>query len=174
FRAGSSRASMASIKLSSPSPTADRVSVITASGVWAGRPILSLQKTHDRNVGQNWPVLRRVAVAVLALLLAGPAARAAAPPLPTRLAQALAVPHVRPAASGAVAVDLRTFATVFERNGDASLVPASNEKLAVTFAALVQFGPSYRFRTEVLGTGYRDGPVWYGDLFLKGYGDPTL
>jgi D-alanyl-D-alanine carboxypeptidase/D-alanyl-D-alanine-endopeptidase (penicillin-binding protein 4) len=26
----------------------------------------------------------------------------------------------------------------------------------------------------VLGTGYRDGPVWYGDVFLKGYGDPTL
>jgi D-alanyl-D-alanine carboxypeptidase/D-alanyl-D-alanine-endopeptidase (penicillin-binding protein 4) len=44
----------------------------------------------------------------------------------------------------------------------------------VTFAALVQLGPSYRFPHGGARHGYRDGPVWYGDLFLKGYGDPTL
>src|SRR5262249_37225241 len=52
--------------------------------------------------------------------------------------------------------------------------PASNEKLAVTYAALVELGPYYRFRTEVLREGYKEGAVWHGDLVLKGYGDPTL
>src|SRR5215213_4154295 len=115
----------------------------------------------------------KLTIAVLVLLLA-PVAQAAAPTLPARLAEALAVPNIAPAASGAIAVDLRTFAVLFEQNADTPLLPASNEKLAVTFAALRELGPYYRFRTEVLGAGYRNGPIWVGDLVLKGYGDPTL
>src|SRR5215211_62229 len=115
----------------------------------------------------------KLTIAVLVLLLA-PVAQAAAPTLPARLAKALAVPNIAPAASGAIAVDLRTFAVLFEQNADTPLLPASNEKLAVTFAALRELGPYYRFRTEVLGAGYRNGPIWVGDLVLKGYGDPTL
>jgi serine-type D-Ala-D-Ala carboxypeptidase/endopeptidase (penicillin-binding protein 4) len=53
--------------------------------------------------------------------------------------------------------------------------PASNEKLALTYAALVVLGPSFRMRTELLGEGHLlDGSVWHGDLILRGYGDPTL
>jgi D-alanyl-D-alanine carboxypeptidase/D-alanyl-D-alanine-endopeptidase (penicillin-binding protein 4) len=44
----------------------------------------------------------------------------------------------------------------------------------VTFAAFRELGLSYRFKTEVLGRGTRVGSVWHGDLFLKGFGDPTL
>jgi serine-type D-Ala-D-Ala carboxypeptidase/endopeptidase (penicillin-binding protein 4) len=115
----------------------------------------------------------RLTIAVLVLLLA-PVAQAAAPTLPARLAKALAVPNVAPSASGAIAVDLRTFAVLFEQHADTPLMPASNEKLPTTFAALRELGPYYRFRTEVLGSGYRDGPTWVGNLILKGYGDPTL
>src|SRR5215213_11661192 len=111
----------------------------------------------------------RLTIAVLVLLLA-PVAQAAAPTLPARLAKALAVPNIAPAASGAIAVDLRTFGVLFAQNADTPLLPASNEKLAVTFAALRELGPYYRFRTEVLGAGYRNGPIWVGDLVLKGYG----
>ncbi len=117
---------------------------------------------------------RRVAFWVAVACAASAPAQAAAPTLPARLAKALAVPQVAPTASGAIAVDLRTFAVVFEQNADRSLLPASNEKLAVTFAALRELGPYYRFRTEVLGQGYQDGTTWVGDLVLKGYGDPTL
>jgi D-alanyl-D-alanine carboxypeptidase/D-alanyl-D-alanine-endopeptidase (penicillin-binding protein 4) len=117
---------------------------------------------------------RRAALAVVVCFLVSPAAQAAAPTLPARLAHALAVPHVAAAASGAIAVDLSSGETLFEHNADTPLLPASNEKLCVTYAALVELGPYYRFRTEVLGDGYQDGHVWYGDLVLKGYGDPTL
>ena len=124
-----------------------------------------------RRRGHNGRV-RRAAVAVLLALLVVPIARAV--PLPTRLAQALAVPGNSPAASGVVALELPDGAPVFERNADASLIPASNEKLAVTYAALVELGTSYRFRTEVLSDGYQVGDTWYGDVYLKGFGDPTL
>ena len=95
-------------------------------------------------------------------------------PLSTRLASALAVPGNSWATSAALAVDLQSDGVVFARNADLSLAPASNEKLPVTFAALKQLGLSYRFKTEVLGRGTQDGAVWHGDLFLKGFGDPTL
>ena len=54
------------------------------------------------------------------------------------------------------------------------LIPASNEKLAVTYAALVSLGPVYRIETQVLGSGRAGRTEWHGDLVLKGFGDPTL
>ena len=141
--------------------------------VWAVRPIFPRAGTHVSISVRMRPMRLRLTIAVLVLLLE-PVAQAAAPTLPARLAKALAVPNIAPSASGAVAVDLRTFGVLFAQNADTPLLPASNEKLPLTFAALRELGPYYRFRTEVLGTGYRDGTVWVGDLVLKGYGDPTL
>jgi len=114
-------------------------------------------------------------LALLALLLwlAAPA-RAADPTLEARLAKALAVPHVDPARTAALAIDLRTGSVVFERNANLSLVPASNQKLPVAYAALALLGPGYRFHTEVVGSGTLVGDVWHGDLWLRGFGDPTL
>jgi serine-type D-Ala-D-Ala carboxypeptidase/endopeptidase (penicillin-binding protein 4) len=111
-----------------------------------------------------------VAAAVAAAATAGPAAE----PLPTRLARALSVPHVSPSRSAAVAVDLRAGRTVFARHQALALVPASNQKLAVAFAALTLLGPDHRFDTAVYGEGELSGRTWKGDLVLKGFGDPTL
>jgi D-alanyl-D-alanine carboxypeptidase/D-alanyl-D-alanine-endopeptidase (penicillin-binding protein 4) len=111
---------------------------------------------------------------VALLLVLAPAGRTATLPLTTRLAQALAVPGYPKDTSAAVAVDLTTGKPLFMRNPDLSLAPASNEKLPVTFAALHELGTSYRFRTEVLGRGQQIGATWQGDVFLKGFGDPTL
>lgn len=119
-------------------------------------------------------VVRRAVVVILLLLALAPAGAASLLPLPTRLANALAVPGNPSTASSAVAVDLRTGKLLFSRHPDLPLAPASNEKLTVSFAALRELGPAYRFRTEVLGTGYQEGGVWHGDVFLKGFGDPTL
>ena len=114
-------------------------------------------------------------LAALATLLALAApAQAADPTLETKLAKALAVPHVDPARTAALAIDLRTGSVVFERNATLSLVPASNQKLSVAYAALALLGPGYRFHTEVVGSGTLVGDVWHGDLWLRGFGDPTL
>ncbi len=122
---------------------------------------------------------RLLAASVLALLLGSMPANAAerppqSAPLPTRLASALAVPHVDHARSAALAVDLRTGRVLFARNPTLSLAPASTEKLTLSFALLKTLGPAYRVRTSLLGEGARDGAVWRGSLVLRGQGDPTL
>lgn len=92
--------------------------------------------------------------------------------LGTKLAQALRAPGV--ARSSAIAVELGSGKIVYARNATLPLIPASNEKLAVTYASLVSFGPAYRIETQVLGLGEQDAAEWHGDLVLKGFGDPTL
>jgi D-alanyl-D-alanine carboxypeptidase/D-alanyl-D-alanine-endopeptidase (penicillin-binding protein 4) len=124
-------------------------------------------------------VNRRLVAALIALIaLAAPAATAARPAqdsqLQRRLARALHVPHVATARSAAVALDLASGTVLFEQNPGRSLAPASNEKLPLTYAALMQLGPTYRIETDVLGQGQQDGTQWTGTLVLKGNGDPTL
>jgi D-alanyl-D-alanine carboxypeptidase/D-alanyl-D-alanine-endopeptidase (penicillin-binding protein 4) len=124
-------------------------------------------------------VNRRLVAALIALIaLAAPAATAAGPSqdsqLQRRLARALHVPHVATARSAAVALDLASGTVLFEQNPGRSLAPASNEKLPLTYAALMQLGPTYRIETDVLGQGQQDGTQWTGTLVLKGNGDPTL
>jgi D-alanyl-D-alanine carboxypeptidase/D-alanyl-D-alanine-endopeptidase (penicillin-binding protein 4) len=94
--------------------------------------------------------------------------------LPTRLAKALAVPHVDASRSAAIAVDLTTGQVVYRRNPALSLAPASTEKLALSFTLLSRLGPVYRIETRVLGSGELDGATWRGDIVLEGAGDPTL
>ena len=97
----------------------------------------------------------RVAVAALLAALVTPAA--AARVAAVALAHALRVPHVSLAATGAVALDLDTGATIYPRNATLSLLPASNEKLAVTYAALTALGPRFTIETDVLGEGQQAG-----------------
>jgi len=146
----------------------------------AGAPGHMGRRTHLRTAcGPPSRTVVCLLAAVLALALAAAAgtaepARAAKPSLAARLASALAVAGLDHSRSAALAVDLRTGRVVFARNPTLSLVPASNEKIAVAYAALALLGPSYRFHTDVVGRGALAGGVWSGDLFLKGYGDPTL
>ena len=112
-------------------------------------------------------------VALLALVLAAPAG-AGSPPLAKRLARALAVPHVARGQTAAIAFDLQTGKTLFAEHDALSLAPASNEKLVVTYAALVGLGRTFRIETDVLGRGEQNGNIWQGHLLLVGHGDPTL
>ena len=64
---------------------------------------------------------------------------------------------------------------VLASHADTRLAPASNMKLVTTSSALGSWGPEHRFKTELYGP---DVPVYggvlYGDLYLKGFGDPSL
>jgi D-alanyl-D-alanine carboxypeptidase/D-alanyl-D-alanine-endopeptidase (penicillin-binding protein 4) len=76
---------------------------------------------------------------------------------------------------GVLVVSLSHGDTLFGRNADDQLLPASTMKLFTSAVALDRFGPEGRFKTEVLraGTLGADG-VLRGDLILRGAGDPTL
>ncbi|MFY0545407.1 D-alanyl-D-alanine carboxypeptidase/D-alanyl-D-alanine endopeptidase [Brevibacillus sp. H7] len=63
----------------------------------------------------------------------------------------------------------------YERDADRLLTPASNLKLLTSAAALTGLGEEYRFKTELYAPSElpKNG-VLQGDLYVKGYGDPTL
>jgi D-alanyl-D-alanine carboxypeptidase/D-alanyl-D-alanine-endopeptidase (penicillin-binding protein 4) len=134
--------------------------------------------TGTRPASKNGAVPSRAARLLLAAAVVSAAtavAPARAAPVAERLAAALSVSGVDPARTGVFCVDLRSGRTVFAHNSRRPLVPASNEKLVVAFAALAALGPSFRMRTEVLGEGRLvDRRLWRGNLVLRGYGDPTL
>ena len=114
------------------------------------------------------------AVAVVAFLLVPAAEAGSRSVFQHQLARALRAKHVSPARTGAIVLDLRTGQTLFAHNPRLALHPASNEKLATTYAALTALGPSFRIETDVLGEGSQTGTTWHGNLVLKGYGDPAL
>ncbi|GAA1513914.1 D-alanyl-D-alanine carboxypeptidase/D-alanyl-D-alanine-endopeptidase [Kribbella lupini] len=74
---------------------------------------------------------------------------------------------------GLVVRDATTGETLYDHDGSTRLLPASNTKLFSSTAAMHTLGPSYRFHTDVLATAPVRGGKLRGDLYLKGYGDPT-
>src|SRR5437762_2398679 len=80
---------------------------------------------------------RLAALGGFVALLAPASGQATTPVSAGSLGHALRGPGIAPAQSTAMAVDLESGETIFARNADAALAPASNEKLAVTYGALV-------------------------------------
>ena len=74
--------------------------------------------------------------------------------------------YVRPAVAGAPAL--------LTANADASRSPASTMKLLTTYTTLGVLGPDYRWPTEIYAAGAVNGGVLYGDVVIKGYGDPSF
>jgi serine-type D-Ala-D-Ala carboxypeptidase/endopeptidase (penicillin-binding protein 4) len=126
---------------------------------------------------EKWKAVRLrlgAVVAIVAFFLVPAAQAGSRNAFQQQLARALRARHVSPAQTGAVVLDLATGQTLFAQNSHRPLRPASNEKLATTYAALTALGPAFRIETDVLGEGHQAGATWEGDLVLKGYGDPAL
>ena len=76
---------------------------------------------------------------------------------------------------GVAVEDLSTQKMLFSRGMRLAQPPASLEKLYTSAALLWLLGPNARLQTQLLGTGHLGaGGVYYGNLYLRGDGDPTL
>ena len=78
------------------------------------------------------------------------------------------------APTGGCLVVRRAGETVFSRNAEAMLIPASLQKLPLAAAALEILGAGYTFTTVALAETAPAGGVLDGDLYLVGGGDPLL
>ena len=62
----------------------------------------------------------------------------------------------------------------YERNPGKMFMPASNQKMYTTAAALCLLGPQYRYETDFMTNGDLDtNGVLHGDLIIRGSGDPS-
>ncbi len=98
----------------------------------------------------------------------------AAADLASRLDPLLADPRLSNVQVAVVVRDALSGTVLYERNGRARLIPASNQKLLIATAALATLGPGYRFRTSLLTSGRQQGQILEGNLYLRGTGDPTM
>jgi D-alanyl-D-alanine carboxypeptidase/D-alanyl-D-alanine-endopeptidase (penicillin-binding protein 4) len=64
--------------------------------------------------------------------------------------------------------------TVYERNADLLVTPASVTKVLTTAAALTRFGPAHSIKTPLYYTGVRKNERVSGDLIIVGSGDPFI
>ncbi|KRP64261.1 D-alanyl-D-alanine carboxypeptidase/D-alanyl-D-alanine endopeptidase [Pseudomonas orientalis] len=86
----------------------------------------------------------------------------------------LADPALQGATVSLTVRDARTGSTLYQHNPRTRLVPASNLKLLTTAAAMDVLGPQYRFATQLLSNGTRQGDRLTGNLYLRGVGDPAI
>ncbi len=140
------------------------------------RPVIHSDRRRPR--GRLWSVVLGLAC-TLALTLTWTTASspAGAGPSDTGLKGALdtilADARMDGGAASVVIADAATGERLYQRDSTDRLMPASNTKLVTSAAAMELLGPDHRFRTDVLSTGRRHGPVLRGDLYLRGGGDPT-
>ena len=91
-----------------------------------------------------------------------------------KIAQTLQTSLLKGASVGIQVVSLKTGETVFQKNHEQTLNPASNTKLVTSAAALVKLTPQFRFETSLHTASRVQNGVLEGDLYLKGRGDPVL
>jgi len=70
--------------------------------------------------------------------------------------------------------DLDQDSLLYRRNERRGFLPASNQKLVTTAAALDLLGSTYRYETTLSFDGTTTDSVMRGDLRLEGSGDPTF
>lgn len=76
---------------------------------------------------------------------------------------------------GVCVMEVKSGKILAEHGLKRGLIPASSLKVVTTATALEVLGKDFRFKTELQYDGTIDAEgVLHGNLYLKGYGDPTL
>jgi D-alanyl-D-alanine carboxypeptidase/D-alanyl-D-alanine-endopeptidase (penicillin-binding protein 4) len=90
------------------------------------------------------------------------------------LARIVSDPAFASAQWGVEVISLDRGDVLFEHNSTRLYMPASNNKLVTTSAALVRLGPSFHYETRISADGDVVDGVLKGNLVIAGTGDPSL
>jgi serine-type D-Ala-D-Ala carboxypeptidase/endopeptidase (penicillin-binding protein 4) len=130
---------------------------------------------HTSTQGGRPTALAAITGAALLAAACMPPPAAPAPRVPT-LSQVvdsvLLTPPLHRTHWGVMVVDAASGRVLLDRQGARHFVPASNQKILVTAAALAELGPGFRFRTPVAALGLAGDSA--AALLVTGRGDPTL
>ncbi|GGD09752.1 D-alanyl-D-alanine carboxypeptidase/D-alanyl-D-alanine endopeptidase [Halopseudomonas salina] len=94
--------------------------------------------------------------------------------LPATVKQSLQAAKLPVEAMSVAAIPLEGQGMAQFVNADKIVNPASTMKLVTTYAALELLGPTYSWRSELLGTGPINNGVLEGDLIFRSSGDPKM
>ncbi|MBN9121957.1 MAG: D-alanyl-D-alanine carboxypeptidase/D-alanyl-D-alanine-endopeptidase [Planctomycetes bacterium] len=117
---------------------------------------------------------RLLATTLFALVFVVPAPAAEPEPLSKKLDDVVTGPDYKHASWGVLVVNAKTGETVYARNPDTMLAPASVTKLFSGAAALVTLGADHTQETAVYQRGLLLKGTLRGDLFLVAAGDLML
>jgi D-alanyl-D-alanine carboxypeptidase/D-alanyl-D-alanine-endopeptidase (penicillin-binding protein 4) len=115
-----------------------------------------------------------VVAAGLLVVLPAPAPARGPDGLANLIDEVIDGPDYKHASWGILVVDAKTGESVYSRNPDAMLAPASVTKLFTCASALIAVGPDTRFETKVYRRGDVEDGTLRGDLVLVAAGDLTL
>ncbi len=129
-----------------------------------------------RGAAAAWPALLLALVVFLTALAVAPLPAAGAATIQSRITGILRDNGVAGARTGVFVYDRTAGETLYGWNSATRFAPASNMKLVTSSTALVRWPADHRFRTSLFFTlplkpGQR---TLYGDVYLKGYGDPAF
>ncbi|MDP4711247.1 MAG: D-alanyl-D-alanine carboxypeptidase/D-alanyl-D-alanine-endopeptidase [Saprospiraceae bacterium] len=114
-------------------------------------------------------------IGLLLLLLSSQVRAVAQKNIQNYLDQWVQDPELRHAGIGIVVKTIGQPDRMAAHNPDLSLIPASTLKILTTATGLAVLGKDFRFKTEVQYDGSIDAAGQLnGNVYLKGYGDPTL
>src|SRR6185295_15107641 len=82
--------------------------------------------------------------------------------------------QLRHAISSIYVINAKTAEVVFDRNSQVGLAPASTQKIITATTAFELLGKDYRYKTELGYSGKIENETLKGNLYIVGYGDPTL
>jgi D-alanyl-D-alanine carboxypeptidase/D-alanyl-D-alanine-endopeptidase (penicillin-binding protein 4) len=71
-------------------------------------------------------------------------------------------------------INAKTGEVVFDKNSKIGLAPASTQKIIIAATAFELLGKGYRYKTELGYDGKIEDGILKGNLFVKGFGDPTF
>jgi D-alanyl-D-alanine carboxypeptidase/D-alanyl-D-alanine-endopeptidase (penicillin-binding protein 4) len=120
-----------------------------------------------------------VLLAMTVMLVGAQPAVAGTVSLSARIAAVLVKDHLSPKATSISIYDQTSGNFVYRLYVGTLRAPASNVKLATATSALTRWGADYRFKTELYATGLPTSSATgageiTGNIYLKGYGDPSL
>ncbi len=118
--------------------------------------------------------MARMILLLLCCLCLGGAHAAPHGDLPTPVIVALRQAGIPASHVGVVVWEVGQPEPLLAHKALSSFNPASVMKLLTTYAGLDLLGPAYTWKTEVYADGHADQGVLDGNLYLKGYGDPSL
>lgn len=93
---------------------------------------------------------------------------------PQPIRQLLNASYMQGATFTFVAKDVQSGEVLYEHDSKREVTPASVLKTVTTATAIELLGEDFRFATTLQYDGYIEEGILYGNLYIKGSGDPTL